>query len=310
MKLSKLSVRFSAIFIAVTLFNEVTAVSLVYNFRISEATSNQIKYRGKKEPFSLIGVVLSQWRQSRDKSKQYVLGALGTIDYEYKSFYFSADFGGGHVKHKKDKVCFSRTQSDDILFGIGYGRTLNDRTRISCSGLLGVPTHKDLVFEGIQMGTGHFALGLQGDTSIVYSKNRKHSILGAARIVHFFPRQAGLKVNIAPNLCNTQFFDVKLGNLADLLVAFHSIFSFGSLEVGYNPSFAFGTQTLVDMPGTDRDNLFIRSGIYGTYRYLFLINKKIMTGLEVGLSYSFDHNHDPLSLKKNLTFWASWDITF
>ncbi|MEX0849129.1 MAG: hypothetical protein WD055_02775 [Candidatus Dependentiae bacterium] len=55
---------------------------------------------------------------------------------------------------------FERTQTDDILFYAGRGFKLNEKSRGTISGILGVPTHKDDSLEGIQFGTGHYAIGV------------------------------------------------------------------------------------------------------------------------------------------------------
>jgi hypothetical protein len=291
------------------------SVSLVYNLRIAQTTRRQAQQQAAQpsQRHSIFSATLvDQFYKLHDDTRQNVTGGIGTYNYATKDYYFRVIGAAGHVKSKRfdelvdREVTFARTQTDDILFSGGYNYRISDRATVTFSGLLGLPTHKDRGLEGIQMGTGHVGLGGQFDGAFAYAAHDTtvHSIMTAARLVHFFPRKAGLAVNEQP-----LSFDVELGNIGDLLIAHYSRWGRHAFEIGYNPGFAFGAKINPPIPELSSSGVLVRSSFYAAYLYGFLI-KDMLSAINFGLSYSFDHNSRPLARKYIVSLWVTWGINF
>jgi hypothetical protein len=281
----------------------VQAVSVVYNLRIAETTRRQAQESSQKRSSIAATTFFAQFREIHDGAHQKIGGAVGTYLFSPSNYYLRADCAVGHVYTKKDSFHFSRTQADDILFSAGRSHAINERTRVTGSAMLGVPTHKDSALEGLQFGTGHFGLGVQLDGGHVYSKNFRHSIMGATRYIRFLNRKTTFNFN-----SRDLNFRIELGNLIDLFVSHQSRFGKRhNLEFGYNPTFSFGAGLKPRL--FDVQTSFIRSSFYGSYRYLFLI-KKVPSAISIGLSYSFDHLYNVFAIKSGVTSWITWGLNF
>jgi hypothetical protein len=283
---------------------DLSCVSIVYNLRIAQTTRRQ--NFPSEDIFPSIGAItlFDQVHKLRDGTHQNVGGGLGTYILMQDHSYFRAEFAAGHVRASKDGLHLSRTQTDDILFSAGYNHVINDRSTVTLSGLLGFPTHKDFVLEGLQLGTGHIGCGVQLDGSYSYSPHQTHSVITAARFLHFFPR--GVDFQIA-NL--HEHFKIDPGNIYDLFIAHHSKWQNHILEVGYNPTFAFGAKIHPQFDDFNRLARFIRSSFYGAYTYGFKI-KDHVSALVFGLSYGFDHIRTPVQNKYVVSAWVTWGINF
>ena len=155
--------------------------------------------------------MFDQTRKRCDSVSQNIAGGLATYLYLRKRFYCKADFAVGHVRSNNIDGTFSRTQTDDILLTFGYSKAITKKTKASISLLLGFPTHRDTILEGIEFGTGHNGFGLQLDGSFICSEKENQSILAAARYIRFFPASV-----LFPVLNKYSPFVLDIGNLVDL----------------------------------------------------------------------------------------------
>lgn len=310
------------IFIGTLLCGQAYPATLVYNLRIAQATKHRAseleqemlvepkitRVRGKKKlkpkhPFVAAVVGLDQLRHRKDGVEQNIGGGIGTVVWVAQDMYLRMDFAAAHLKEKADGICTSHNQTDDILFSFGITRRLTDHSGFTFSGLFGIPTHRDEGLQRLQLGTGHVGIGLQIDASFMYSdRHPHHAILGAVRLVHFFPATA------CATFLNQQLrFRADPGNFADLLIAHYSRWGNNSLELGYNPAFAFGASLCppIDIvPTTD----VIRNSFYANYRRTFFMRGHA-SGIGVGASYSFD-NLPVFGFSRIGTVWVGWGINF
>lgn len=280
----------------------VFGVSLVYNLRIAQTTRHQVLAMELRHPSIFVGTLFGQFHKLQDGTSQTVGGGIASYTYSTESMYGRIIGAVGHVKTHNDNVCFSRTQTDDILFMGGYSHKIGDQATITASGLLGLPTHGETLLQGLQVGTGHVGIGGQLDASWKYASN--HAIISAGRLVHFFPRNEDIVVNEVP-----ECYRIHLGNLGDLFVAHSSNWGRHLLEIGYNPTFVFDYRICPPIPTLEKKGTAIRSSFYAAYLYGFLI-KQLPSAFILGISYGFDHFHRPFANKYVVTLWASWGINF
>ena len=129
--------------------------------------------------------------------------------------------------------------------------------------------------------------------------------MGAARFIHFFPRNIHLNLN---NFCNK--FNFGIGNLVDLLVVFHNSWSKHSLEVGYNPEFLFSAFICPNLDNVAAEINYIRSSFYASYSYGFFIRERLPSAVIIGFSYGFDHKPKQFGIKHAYTAWVTWGVNF
>ena len=281
-----------------------SSITVVYNLRIAE-TSKRIEIVSPfQRPLLTTSTLFGTFREKYNGTKHRCGGGLFTFMYAPESFFLRLDAAVGRVSSDTQGVHFSRTQTDDLLFSGGYSPSISDRIRITFSGLLGIPTHKDTSIEFVQFGYGHYGLGAQIDGSFAYSDNKNHTLRGAARFIHFFPRE--VTTTIAPN---AELFKYGIGNLADLFVAFHSRIAKHSIEVGYDGSFFFDAQICSSFDDAVKKANYIRNSFYGIYRYHFSTNR-VTHMLAAALSYGFEPTPKVIGNKRLITVWASWGISF
>lgn len=277
------------------------AATLVYTLRISETTRNQIR-SNIQQPYLLAFTGVGQYRQRRNNIQENYEGGLASFIYNPQDFYFRADIAAANIHQKIDALSFGRTQMDDILFTGGLSKSFTKRTKITISGLLGMPTHKDTSLEGVEFGTGHVGIGLQFDGSFFYSAN--NGLLGAARIVHFFPRKTNAQFNEIISKYN-----IHIGEAIDLLFVHSSKWNQHKFEIGYNPAFILNIHI---KPPIDliSSKTIISSSFYASYVYGFELKKNIESAINIGFSYGLDHTPKLLGTKYALTGWLSWGINF
>lgn len=280
------------------------SISIVYNLRIAETSKRFVVTSMIPSPSLGTFTLFGTFREKYNGDKQHCGGGLFTLIYAPESYFVRVDAAVGHVASNTQGVLFSRTQADDILFSAGYSPKTSEKMRVTFSGLLGIPAHKDTSLEFAQFGYGHYGLGAQMDGAIAYSKNRDYSLRFAARFIHFFPR-------MAPALVNTSMekFKYGIGNLADLFIGLHFNRARHSMEVGYDGSFFFDAYICPNLDDTVEKTNYIRNNFYGTYRYRFLINKRTHI-IRAGFSYGFDSRPKAYGNKHIITFWTSWSVNF
>lgn len=292
---------------------EVNNVSIVYNMKLSEITKrfqqSSIKSSGGKEDyFGATATVITQMRKTYNDIHQKTIAGLGTIQYSPGSWYVALETAAGHVKNTfpiEVNLVKENTQVDDLLFSAGYAIGINGHTRITFSGLLGVPVHRDVTLLGAQFGTGHVGLGAQLDLAYAYTDDLDHTMLAAARYVRFLSREAEACINQ-----QSRCFDVTLGNLVDALFASNHRWGHHHWEFGYDATFAFGAHVQPSIPAIDEDQFtFLRSTFYTTYAYTFPIGDH-PSGFLFGFSVGTDHRPVPLGFKRLLAGWITWGIKF
>jgi hypothetical protein len=266
-------------------------ISIVYNLRIAETTKRQAFESQIIKPFIAVATLFDTNRKTYDHIHQNFGGGFGSFIYLKQKFFARFDFAVANAISRTDNVHFSTTQADDLLFTAGYGFKISDKTMLSFSGLFGVPTHKDLGLQGVQVGTGHFGLGVQGDGSFTMPYNERHSIRPAARIVHFFSRTIGFE-----NSLITGSFSFTPGNLIDLLVAYNIRFGRQRFETGYNATFLRNAKISPALDDIVARSNFIRSSFYAAYGALFLLGKHA-SAAGLAFSYGFDHSPQQFGIK-------------
>jgi hypothetical protein len=280
------------------------STSTVYNLRIAETTKH---YRFDKHyiyPDIVANTTVGTFRKRRDGTRETLASNLTTFIYSAKTFYVRADFAWARIQQKKAGSTFTKVQTDDLLFSGGFTISPVERLVITFSGLLGIPTHKDLSLENFQFGYAHVGTGAQVDSALNYSRNKRHSIRAAVRLVHFYPRKAPFTINN-----QVKKVDFNLGNLFDLFVAHHSTWGEHRFEAGYNSTVLWGTRAHPHFPSVVKDIPYIRSTFYSTYKYGFSLCN-LPSSLTIGLSEGFDYKPKKTGYKNITTLWLTWDINF
>jgi len=279
--------------------------SIVYNLRVAEITKRQTIGQTQKHPFITAVSFFDTYRKTYNDLFQNFIGGLGTFIYSTDHLCLRVDGAFAHAFQTFESVSSRTTQLDDILVSLGYSNPISKNTQITFSGLLGIPTHKEESFLHVQFGTAHVGLGFQIDNSWVYSKNKKHLLFGAARLVHFFPRSTEI-----PILTQLRPYKFSAGNLGDILIAHHSRWSAKhQLEVGYNLTSLFDTILHPLIANVTNQINFIRNSFYASYLYGFPCHGK-PSALILALSYGFDHKPKIFGLKYSVTAFLSWGINF
>lgn len=285
------------------------SISIVYNIRIAETSKMQTVASMFPRPSLGLVTLFGTFRERYNGIKEGAGGGLFTLLYAPEKFYLRVDGAVGHVFSHDHGVNFSQTQADDLLFSAGYSHGKPDKYRLTYSGLVGFPLHKDTSLEAVQFGYGSYGLGGQLDGSFIYGHNTNHSLRGAARFIHFFPR-------LSPGVVNNvvEQFNFGVGNLADLFIAFHSNIkkphnTIHKIEAGYNASFFFGAQISPRFDEAITKAGYIRHSFYGIYKYHFLINK-IPNLVALALSLGFESAPKYLGNKQIILFWTSWGVNF
>jgi len=278
--------------------------SIVYNIKIAETTKRQAFDYHFKNPTMTIGTLFDQYRKKWDGTQQNFGGGLATLLYVNKSYYAKVDWAVAQTSETKEKSHFSQTQTDDLLFTSGCSYPVTKQIKLTFSGLLGFPTHKDASLEHAQLGYGHVGLGAQMDGSFIYSAHHNHSLRPAARYVRFFQRDAKLIID-----GQKKDFKFNFGNLVDLYIAHHSKFAPHSLEFGYDATFLFGTKICPHQDDIAHKNNYIRSSFYLSYDYHFFI-KTLPSAIAANFSYGFDQIPKKAGNKRIVTLWTSLTINF
>lgn len=286
----------------------VKPVSYVYNLRLSEPTKRQ-KVHGaggaqKQSTFAhpYYTAVTPAWqiRERYDDVHELVQGGLVTFMRFFGRWHVRADWALGNVKEQDCFHVFSRTQTDDLLFSAGYSIPLS-RAVITMIGMLGIPTHQDTSLVGIQFGTGHVGLGVQGDIGWNYSKKNMNALIGVGRIVHFFPRSA-------KHECVHELTKIYPGNQADFLLAHQWNWPLNRIELGYNGTWFFGTMRCSALSQLCEPTL-MRTSLYGLYKRTFFI-KKLPSAITFAFSGGFEQKKRATALRWLASPFATWELNF
>ncbi len=278
-----------------------SSVSMVYNFRIAQITKHfqfdNLEYDNK---FTLIALVFDQYLNRRNCISTNYAGGFGTFIFNYKQFYLRADSAFSHINEKENKkLIFSGTETDDVLFSLGYNFVRNEKNLVTFTGLFGIPTHKSHALQHADFGFGQNSLGAQLDGSRLLSE--KNIFMYGLRYVRFFKNEA------FDSECNK--YKYSIGNLADIFVAFKNIWGKHALEYGYTAKFGFGAKVYPSFDDIVKKTNYIRSNFYINYRYKTVFNN-IVNKFLLYFSYGFDHSPQKFGCKFILTFWGSWNVSF
>lgn len=284
------------------------AISFVYNLRIAETSKRTVSEMDDPHLYSeLITTVPFQYRKKYDGTRQTIIGGLASLIYTPPRYFLRVDTAGARVRSKSCTSCSEVTEPDDLLFSGGYSPKISKRTKITFSGLFGVPLHKDHSLETIQFGYAHFSLGAQFDSGVIYhvsDSKTKFSIRSAARFIHFFPRRVAVPLSGV-----ISHFKFNIGHLMDLFIAHHTNFGKSRFEFGYNPSFFFGATIKPHFDDAVAKSNYIRSSVYASYKYKF--NMRRHAGkFATNISYGLDHRPKKFGNKTIVTVWASFEVDF
>jgi hypothetical protein len=280
------------------------AITIVYNLRIAQITRRQISL-GK--PNLVVNNLFQQWYKFGTGLKQSDIGLLTSFIRTGPSWYAKMDIAGAHVHNVfADGTRLTRNQTDDIFLSGGYGIQPREGTKITFSGHAGIPTHRDTILDGIQFGTGHFALGAQVDGSQAYHVSKPHFVFFALRLIHFFPRTIGYDNPVV----QPQRYNLALGNLTDIYIAHQSNWDMRHrIEFGYNVTFGFGARICPLIANFNAAIAFIRNSYFFSFaRRIKVFNKP--SALLFTFSYGFDSRPRLIGRKYIVTVVGSWAINF
>lgn len=278
------------------------SITIVYNLRISQITRRQAI---SGNPSLFITNLFQQWYKFRNGSKQTDLGVLSSYIRTGTSWYFNVNGAVAHVESTFNRNKISRNQFDDILLSGGYGIIPRKGTQITFSGHFGIPTHKDTILEGVEFGTGHYAIGAQIDGSQAYKVGQPHFLLWALRLIHFFPRTIALDT---PPL--VQRYHFALGNIADIFLAHQSNWAKRHrIEFGYDGVFGFGAKVCPDIANFGATIHFIRNNVYFSYAHRIKTFNKPSAWL-ITVSYGADTGRNQFRRTYVITVVGSWAINF
>ncbi len=291
------------IFISSQLSNSY-AISIVYNFRIAQITKQPIadpttNLDNKK--YTVLGLVFDVYQKKYTLGiTQNFAGALGAFTYNFKPYFFRTDFAVSHIKAKAyDTTTFSGTEADDILFTFGRNFVINDKSRVTLSGLFGVPTHRITTLEHVGFGYGQIGLGAQFDGT--YRFDHVHHLLYGTRYIYFAPR------NALDATCKSYKFTI--GNVADLLLALNNRWVKHGVEFGYTARFDFGSHITPNLDDIVEKTNYIRNNFYLVYKYKFKIHET-NNRLLFNIAYGFDSKPKRFGNKYIITFWGSYSVNF
>lgn len=277
-----------------------SAISIVYNFRIAQITKQPIFEKDHHKNHTIVTLLFDEYLKKYNGTHQKFLGGFGSFIYNSKSYYFRTDVALSSIHEVTDGITtFSGTETDDILFSAGRNFILNNRTTITFSGLCGFPTHKVFNLQHAEFGYGQIGAGMQLDG--LYDLKNMNTLLYGVRYIYFSSRKA---------LDTTgKKYTFTFGNVADILTAYKKDWKKHGLELGYTFRSNFGADVYPNFDDIIQKTNYIRSSFYAVYKYKFLLNNTA-NRLLFNISYGLDHEPKMYGNKYIITLWASWNISF
>lgn len=280
---------------------QLSALSVVYNFRIAQITKRPLQKKSEQKPYSLTGLIFDLFQKTHcfDIKENYT-GALAAFNYNIGSdYYFRTDVAVGHIDQTiKNIQTVNETESDDILCTFGRNFSIGKKGRLTASGLIGVPTHTILTLQHVPFGSGQFGAGIQLDG--LYRFTKQIDFLWGTRYNHFFQ---GTAYDALENR-----YTFTIGNIADLLVAFQTNNPlYHGLETGYSARWGFGAHSCPTIPNIDLIN-YMRNNFYIVYKYTFL-GKKVTHRFLLNFAYGFDSKPKLYGYNAYMV-WGAWAISF
>ncbi len=277
------------------------AISMVYNFRMAEITKQPIFHEPNDISDTIVALLFEEYKKKYNKIHTNYTGGLGSVIRTVKSYYFRTDFAGTYISEKfHHKTIFKGSQADDILFTVGKSFIFAHHSMITLSGLLGIPTHRNLILQHIDFGFGQIGIGIQIDGA--YGSNHKKGLLYGFRYVYFIPRDIFDEDN--------QRYRFTVGHITDILLAYQYRWQKNhEIESGYTVETRIGADIHPYVNYAVRRINYITSNFYFVYKYKFLI-KNIANRLFFNFAYGFDNKPNRFSDKHIVTMWLSWNTTF
>ena len=282
------------------LYSQIKAVSIVYNFRISQITKQPISEAANDFKNTLTTLIFDQYQKKCSGVRQNYAGNLGTYVHTFAPFYVRTDLAFAHIKQTNSATAnFSGTQMDDILFSAGYNHVISKRSLFTISGLFGIPTHPIYSLQEPNFGYSQIGIGAQLDGS--YASTHNYTYLYGARYIRFLPRHAQDNTE--------QIYNLITGNLCDLLIAGKKNWGKHGLEIGYTARFAFGAKITPTFGDFVQTSDYIRSNIYAVYKYKYPL-KNTWNRFLLNFGYGRDHHPKINGNKYIFLCWTSWSINF
>lgn len=281
-----------------------SGASIVYNFRVAQITkqtnSDTTATLQPELHNSLSALVFNQYQKKYNDSVQNFTGEMSSYIRNFEPYYFRVDFAFAHVRNKiDDQLVFSGNQTDDLLFTAGRNFNINQKSAISLSGLIGVPTHQMRLLQQPEFGYAQVGVGLQLDGT--YSNQAQTSaLIYGARYVHFVPRTT-----------YDQFenqYKFTTGNNVDLLLAAKYDHQKNGIEGGYACRFQFGTKLTPTVPDLIASS-YITNSFYLVYKHRFLI-KETPNRFLANIAYGFNHKQQAFANRAIITAWVFWGFSF
>jgi hypothetical protein len=310
------------IFILILLINllmpaPASAISVVYNFRIAQITRQPISQQPNNRPSSFSILLFDMFQKTRNFDiRENYAGGLVTFNRNFaESYYFRADFAVAHAHQtasntgnlnlnlNSNPIFQSSGQTnviepDDILLTAGYDFTPSQSSKITLSGLFGIPTHSINTLQRIGFGSGQVGVGVQLDGWHKFIKPL--DFLWGTRYNYFVPRTA-FNATGKP-------YNFSIGSIADLLIALQTNKSqVHGFEGGYSARWGFGVQACPKIANLDLFN-YMRNSFYLVYKYSFL-TERVAHRLLLNISYGFD-SKPKLYGYNAVMIWGSWGIAF
>jgi len=281
---------------------QVSAVSVVYNFRVAQITRQPIAQKNinhKPNTLSLLLFDFFQKTRCFDIRENYA-GGLATYSRNFsENYYFRTDFATASAHQTVKKIETANViESDDILFTVERNILQHEQGKVSVCGLLGIPTHSVYTLQRVGIGTGQVGLGAQLDG--LYKLAQNCDFLCGARYVYFIPR------NAIDNFGNSYKFTI--GSIADLLLALQTNRTLGhNIEGGYAVRWGFDIHATPAIPELNNLN-YTRNNFYLVYKYTFLKDRFAHRFL-FNISYGFDSKPKKIGYNAVMV-WGSWGIAF
>jgi hypothetical protein len=278
-----------------------SAVSVVYNFRIAQITRQPIAKSTSHRHTTLSGLLFDFFQKNKhfDIRENYA-GGLITFNHDFaEKYYFRTDFAVAHASQTIGKITQADdTEPDDILCTMGRNFILNKKSRVTLSGLFGIPTHSVNTLQRAGFGTGQVGVGAQLDG--LYKFNNHIDVLWGTRYNYFIPRTA------FDALDNSYKFTI--GSIADILIALQSnnLLPHG-LEGGYAARWGFGIDAKPIIPEIESKN-YMRNNFFLVYKYTFL-TKRVANRFLFNISYGFDSKPKNKGFKA-VMIWGAYGIAF
>lgn len=277
------------------------SISVVYNFRIAQITRKPIADQTNTHPNSTSLLLFNFFQKSDGLClRENYIGGLFTYNRNFKKkYYFRVDFADAHVNQTLNRAPnVNVAESDDILFTVGRNILAKERSKVSISGVLGIPTHSVNNLQRVGFGTGQVGIGGQLDG--LYKLTQKIDFLWGGRYNYFIPRKS------FDTLGNCYTFTI--GSIADVLVAFQTSKPLGhGIEAGYDARWGFGIHATPNIAELDRLN-YMRNNFYLVYKYTFLTERYAHRFL-LNFSYGFDSKPKCIGYQAFM-IWTSWGIAF